>query len=266
MEKNFINIKTSSPAGDLISYMAGIKQLYKETGKKSVIYQRLDMPGAGYPGSIHPYQNEQDEPICMPESIFNMLKPLICSQEYIEDFLVHKGESIDFDMDVIRLERYTGQPYSSLNRWFNYPFPQMASNLSEKYIEVPVQGSKQIGIINFTQRYRNHVISYNFLKQYESNLIFAGLQHERDLFCKQWGLDIPLLEVDDFLTLASTIAGCKFFVGNASFCFQLAEAVKVPRALEIFPRMPNVIPTGEKAYDYLYQTSAEYYFDKLFNS
>ena len=44
---------------------------------------------------------------------------------------------------------------------------------------------------------------------------------------------------------------------------ELAEAMKVPRILEIFPIMPNVIPVGEHAYDYYHQGGVEYYFKKL---
>lgn len=261
---DFIYYKTSSPAGDLISFLSGVKQMHKETGKRGIIYQRLDMVGTGYPDSIHPYQNEAGEPVCMTKKVFDMLAPLLKSQPYIEDYLVYLGQQVDFDFDVIRLEHYTGQPRGSLNRWFNYPFPQMASDLSKPWILAnPL--STNMAVINFTQRYRNHVISYQFLNNYKDNIIFAGLENEHQLFCKQHGLDIPLLEVTDFKQLADTISGAKLFMGNASMCFQLAEAMKIPRILETFPMMPNVIPIGEHAYDFYGQRQVEYYFDKLFN-
>jgi hypothetical protein len=41
--------------------------------------------------------------------------------------------------------------------------------------------------------------------------------------------------------------------------------MKVPRILEVFPLMPNVIPIGEKAYDFYHQGAVEYYF-KLLNN
>ena len=50
---------------------------------------------------------------------------------------------------------------------------------------------------------------------------------------------IPL--VLNALDLAQTIAGCKFFIGNQSFSFAVAEAIKVKRVLEVCYETPNVI-------------------------
>lgn len=260
---NPIKCKTSSPAGDLISFLAGLKKMWEDTGRKSIIYQRLDMPGAGTETSIHPYKNEFDEPVCMNLYSYRMLKPLITSQTYIEDYLIYEGEKdLEVDFDLIRMERYTNQPRGSLNRWFNYVFPQMASDLSKPWLKVRKKNNGKI-IINFTQRYRNHLNTYHFLKEHQENILFAGLENERELFCSTWNLDIQRLEVKNFYELAAEIAGCKFFLGNQSFCYQLAEAMKVPRILEIFPMMPNVIPVGSGGYDFYHQGSLDYYFNKL---
>jgi hypothetical protein len=262
----FVRYKTSSPAGDLISYLPGIRQIYMDKGKKAVIYQRLDMIGGSYSGSLHPFSNEFGDPVCMPQGMFDMLRPLLLSQEYIEDFIVYTGQEIDIDMDKIRLEIFTNQPKGSLNRWPAYAFPNMATDLSEIWIEMNKRYDYSgKAILNYTQRHRNYSISYFFLKKYEPDLIFAGLPEERDLFCKQWGLDIPRLEVNDFFELAGHINGCKFFAGCQSFCFQLAEGLKVPRILETFPLLPNIIPIGKHAYDYYHQQSCEHYFEKLMN-
>lgn len=262
-----LKYKTSSPAGDLISFMAGIKKMWEETGSKAIVYQRIGMQGMSYEGSIHPFKNEEDEPICMSEYMFDMLKPLIESQEYIESYQKWNGEEFDIDFDLIRLERYTNQPKGSLNRWFNYVFPQMASDLSKPWISLPetlklAVPSDKI-LINFTQRYRNYVVTYHFLKKYENDLLFVGLAKEKDIFCKTWNLDIGHYEPDNFYQLAQAIKNCKFFLGNQSFCFQIAEALKSPRILEISLFMPNVIPVGEKAFDFYHQGGVEYYFNLL---
>jgi hypothetical protein len=260
--QNTLKYKSSSPAGDLMSFMAGIKKLWEDTGKKAIIYQRLDMPGAGTDTSIHPYRNKFDEPVCMNRYMLEMLYPLIVSQEYVEDYVVYAGEEVDVDFDLIRMERYTNQPRGSLNRWFNYVFPQMASDLSVPWLTISPNKTDKI-IINFTQRYRNHLINYFFLKEHQDKVVFVGLKEERDLFCSTWNIDIPHLEIHDFYQLATLIAGCKFFLGNQSFCYQLAEAMKAPRILEISPHLPNVIPTGKNGYDFYHQGSLDYYFNKL---
>lgn len=262
MKNNIITYKTSSPAGDLISFLSGVKKMWEDTGKKGVIYQRLDMHGGSYDGAIHPFSNEEGEPVCMPIEMYKMLKPLLLSQKYIEDYVIYEGQEVQVDFDLIRMERYTNQPKGSLNRWFNYVFPEMATDLSKSWIDITKITTDHI-IINFTQRHRNSFITYYFLKDYQDKILFAGLPKERDIFCKKWKLDIPILKINNFFELAWYINSCKLFLGNQSFCFQLAEAMKVPRILEIFPLMPNVIPVGDKAYDFYHQGSLEFYFKKL---
>lgn len=268
MDKKFIYYKTSSPCGDLVSFLAGIRQMWIHTGKKGVVYQRLGMEGISYEGAVHPYENEHKIPIAFNQYTFDMMRPLLLSQEYIEDYLVYTGQEYEIDFDLVRLHTYTNQPKGSLNRWFNHSFPEMASDLSKKWIDIHEGISapyKDKVVINFTQRHRNHIVTYFFLKQYEQQIIFAGLEKERDIFCKEWSLNIPHLQVDNFYELAKVISECKFFLGNQSFCFQLAEALKTPRILEIFPMLPNVIPTGENAFDFYHQSEAEFHFHKLLN-
>lgn len=257
--------KTSSPSGDLISFLAGVKKIYEDTGKKGVIYQRLNMQGYGYPGAVHPYTDESGFFVTMNKKAFEMLRPLLIYQEYIRDFIVWEGQEFLFDFDLVRRETFTNQPRGSLNRYFMYVFPQMACDLSLPWLDVGKREHSGKIIINFTERYRTPLIAYFFLKKYENDLVFAGLPHERDLFCSEWGLDVPLLEVQDFLELARHINNCKFFLGNQSMCFQIAEALKVPRILEIFELIPNVIPVGEGAHDFYNQRALEFIFEKLYN-
>jgi len=268
MNNKNILYKTSSPSGDLISFLSGIRKMWMDTGRKAVIYHRLDMIGNSYEGSVHPYENENKVPVCFNQYTFDMMRPLMMSQEYIEDYKVFTGQEHEIDLDKVRLETFTNQPKGSLNRWFNYAFPQMTCDLSKKWILINEGISntyKDKVIINFTERHRNTFINYFFLKKYQDRIIFSGLKKERDLFCTQWDLDVPHLQVDNFYELAKAISGCKFFLGCQSFNFQIAEATKVKRILEIFPMMPNVVPCGEDAYDFYHQGAVEYYVEKLIN-
>jgi hypothetical protein len=264
----FLPIKTSSPCGDLISYLPGIRQLWLDRGQQAVIYQRIGMPGSGYPGAIHPFQDTYGQDICFTDELFDLMKPLLMAQEYVMDYKKFEGQHAEIDMDKIRMEIYTNQPKGSLNRWPFYAFPQMTTDLSVKWLDcffdTPILLKNKI-VLNFTQRYRNHIITYFFLKKYEPDLIFVGLPHEHDIFCKQWNLNIHYQKVKDFLELAEIIASCKLFCGNQSMAYQIAEGLKVPRILELFPMMPNVVPQGPNAYDFYHQTPLEYFFEKLTN-
>lgn len=55
---------------------------------------------------------------------------------------------------------------------------------------------------------------------------------------------IPKLEyipVEDFMHMANIIAGCRFFIGNQSFPFAIAEALKVKRLLEVYHLSPMLL-------------------------
>jgi hypothetical protein len=268
-----IKFKTSSPAGDLMSMLPGIKKLCEDKNQRAIIYQRLDVAGIGYEGAIHPFKNEIGDEVMMNEYMLNMLKPLLESQDYIEKFEIYTGQEYDIDLDKVRMQVFTNQPLGSINRWIFYVYPQMTCDLSESWIKSltfstraeTIEFSNKL-IVNFTFRYRNTIIDYNFLKRYQDKVVFVGLKEERDFFCKQWGLELKYIEIDDFGELASIFAMAKGFLGNQSFCYQLAEGLKIPRILELSPVIPNVIPTGENAYDFYHQQAVEYYVDKVLNN
>lgn len=262
-----IKYKTSSPAGDLLSLLPSIRQLYRLTGKKAIIYQALNVVGQGLQGYNQAFLNSEGESIMMSEQTFTNIVPLLKAQYYIEDVTVFTGQEVDYDMDDIRLKTFTNQPLGSINRWSFYVFPEMSCNLSEQWVLFykKDESKKDTVFINFTDRYRNNWISYWFLKPFEKTIRFIGLPKERDKFCNQWGLNIELEESNDFLELANKMAACKFYMGNASMGFQIAEGLKIPRLLETYQVMPNVIPMGANGYDAYHQKAMQFYFNKLIN-
>lgn len=262
---NVIKFKTSSPAGDLISMLAGIKKVCNDKGVKAIIYQRLNMTGLGYHGAIHPYKNDIGDEVAMNEYMFNVVRPLILEQEYVENFIVYDGQEYNFDLDKVRLQVFTNQPLGSINRWLFYVYPQMSCDLSKNWLSVNMKNGYDFNglIINFTYRYRNSVIDYHFLKKFKDRLMFVGLKDEYNFFCKTWGFDMGHYDCSSFLELSYLLQGAKGFLGNQSSCFQVAEGLKVPRILELSPVMPNVIPNGDNAYDFYHQDAVEYYVEKL---
>ena len=141
----------------------------------------------------------------------------------------------------------------------------MACNLADPWLFVePDEGLGDYIVVNRTLRARNNNISYKFLKPFESKLVFAGTHEEYLSFCQEADLEIPCFEAQEFLELATFIRSARFFIGNQSLCFALAEAMKVPRILEVCTDLPNVVPSGHEAYDALFTSTMEYYF-KLLN-
>ena len=87
---------------------------------------------------------------------------------------------------------------------------------------------------------------------------FLGLQNEYENLKK----DVPNLEFydcKDFLEMAKIIKSCKFYLGNVSFGWHIAEALKVPRLLEGSPEDVLYYPHGDKSYVFFFQE----HFEKL---
>ena len=93
--------------------------------------------------------------------------------------------------------------------------------------------------------------------------MFVGIKEEYDDLKKQ----IPNLEFyepKDFLEIAQIIKSSKFFIGNQSVCYPIAEALKVPRLLEASPEYPVVQPVGKDAFDFYFQPHFQKWFDYLY--
>ncbi len=279
-------------SGDLIGAMAGIREIYRKFGKKAIIYQQLDVPGHYMQGLVHSVKDDKGTQVTMNKKMFDMLRPLLLSQEYVEDFKVYTDQKIEINLPDIREalvvdedhpekppklvapKRFVNIPNGALPGWTMLAFAPMACDLSEPWLEIP---NKKIAIydtfimpekilINRTERYQNKKMSYSFLKQYEENLIFTGTEKEHFLFCKEFGMNFPRLEVDNFLELAQTMYKCRFFIGNQSFPWNLANAMGVPRVLEMFVQAPNCQPfIGKDNYGSYRPDHIEYYVDLLYN-
>lgn len=261
---DLFTLKHSFNSGDLIILLPGIKNLYELTGKKTIVYQRLNFPAYYYDGAVHPIEHEGN-PVCMNQAIYDMLKPLIEAQEYVESFNIWNGEDVEFDIDLTRDSKSIPMPAGLIHHWAWALVPAMACDLSKSWLNNNTIKNYGYGniIINRTERYTNPYISYFFLKDYEKEIVFSGTEQEHDKFCKQNNLQIPRLEINNFLELSHVIATCKFFIGNQSLHWHLADSQKVKRILELCPQFPNTFPTGANGYSFYHQKTLQYYFENL---
>lgn len=249
-------------AGDLLTLLPGIKHLYETSGEKAIIYQRLGMP-------LYLHATEKNDSLsgqCMGLKMFNALKPLIESQDYIHSFRVWEGEQVDIDVSLSRDSMVVNIPYGSIHHWPWALIPEMQCNLFIPWIHVDeLQDSffQDKIIINRTFRYKNPYITYFFLSKYQDNLIFVGMEEERNKFCEEFKLNIPWVVPDNMLELAKIIKSSKLFLGNQSLCWHIADSIKVPRILEACTDFPNTFPTGSEGYFFLHQKSLEVLFEKL---
>lgn len=256
--QEYIVFKHSANSGDLIYALAGIKSLCDRLGKKALIYQALNVEATYYPGASHPLGNKM-----MTPAMWNMMKPLLDYQDYIGGAEIHSGKPFHYDLDLIRQYKI-GLPNHNIAKWYSFIFPDLWADLSKPWLKVPDVDDpcKDAIVCNFTSRYRNNWIHYGFLHyMYTSTpLIFAGTQKEYGEFIMICPRAIHL-ESPNFLGLAIGISKSKVFIGNQSMCFAIAEALKVPRLLEVCHYAPNVDPAGQNGYMYYFQKNLQFYLD-----
>jgi hypothetical protein len=264
--------------GDLIVCLPGLQHLYRKHGIKTHIYQKIGLPASSYDRHQYPELNEPEHPVknnegqqvSMNIEMFEMVKPLIEYQPYIDGMSVWEGESVTFNSIVTRDSRMIPIPASDLHHWMFFMFPQLSCDLSEKWLELPPNGnvfndlivSDHI-IVNRTRRFTNPYINYYFLKDHQDKLIFAGTEDERKRFNSDFNLNIPRLNVSNFLELAQAINHCRFFVGNQSFCWHISNSLQHKRILEVCASFPNTLPTGKDGRAFLHQEALEIHFNEF---
>lgn len=277
----------SCNAGDLIGAMAGMKEVHRKYGKKAIVYQQIDIPGHYMQGLVHSVKDDKGTQVTMNQKMFNMLRPLLLSQEYVEDFQIYIDQKIEIDLTVIREwldydtdtpeippkvragKQFVNIPNGALPGWTMLAYPPMACDLSKPWIALSEKAVEDAAygliLINRTERYQVKNMDYRFLKPYESELLFIGTEREHTLFCREFKLNFGRLEVENFLELAHILKACRFFMGNQSFPWNLANAIGVPRILEMFAQAPNCQPfVGEDNFGAYQSLPLEYYFQDLY--
>jgi hypothetical protein len=252
--------------GDVWASLPSIRECCRQVGKKAIYYLRPDVEAVYYEGAVHPTVNSSGEQVGLNQEMIRMMIPLLKAQPYIEDAKIHTYEKIRVFMNAIRYT-FVNMPYHDLRRWYFFIYPDTQCDLSKQYIFVPDTDkdfAKNKMIVARTERYQNKDINYNFLKKYEENLVFSGTELERIIFNARFGLNIPRLEINDFLELAQALQQSVGLLSNQTQIFQIAEGLKIPRIVELCRFAPNVDPVGENAFGSYGQAAHEYCVDRLF--
>lgn len=264
--------------GDLIYSLWGLRAVARKHNAKIQLFQWLDRDAFYYEGAEHPTKTEQGKNVTMNKKMFDMVKPLIESLDFIHTFEIYDCQKVAIDLDRCR-RMNVNIPYGDIRRWIMYADPELQADTSEKVIDflelakatpyddlaiVAPTIEKITGqiIANRTSRYRNEAIHYGFLQHQPLRVYFAGTMEEYAEFQSHVPKAV-YLPIKNFLELAIYISSAKVFIGNQSFCFSLAEAMKTPRILEVCSFAPNVIPSGPNGFDFYTQESAEWLVQEL---
>lgn len=255
----------SGSIGDTWASIPAMKEYYNKTGKKILLYLEKDREAFYYEGAVHPTKDSDGKLVMLNEAMIKMMIPLFKAQPFIDDVKIWDGEKIGIDLNRIR-DEFVGMPSFSINRWYFYIFPDLACDLSGKWLYVP-DAEKDFAkgkiIVTLSERYRNEHIDYAFLSKYEDEILFCGTNKEYNLFCMNYDFTVKRLVVNNFLEQAQAIKQSRFHITNQTQAFQLSDGQKHPRILELCHFAPNCIVHGEDAFDFFAQGALEYYVDYL---
>lgn len=254
--------------GDVWASLPAIREFSRKENRKVIFYLEKGQRALYYEGATHPTRGEDGLTMVMlNQKMIDMMIPLLKAQDFVLDAKLWNGESINIDLNKIRTT-LINLPYGCISRWYFYVFPNLACDLTKKWLDVPdaeTDLAKGKIIVTRTERYLNPNIDYSFLKKYEEDVLFCGTPLEHVIFNFRYGLNTKHLIVNDFLELAQAIKQSKFHISNQTMAFQISQGLKHPRIVELCKDAPNVIPVGENAYDFYWQKALEYYVELLYN-
>jgi hypothetical protein len=252
-----LNFVHTGNAGDVIFALPVLKKLHEIVKEPLNLFLKINEPMRLSGGFVHPLNN-----VMLNQATADMLQPLMLQQPYINGFAVYTDEDININLSLFR-KAGIRQDRGNIARW-NFYTTGVTANLSERWLFVApdTNYSKHI-VVARSQRYHNPIIDYSFLAKYK-DVVFLGVRAEYEEM-KKLIPDIKWVQVENFLEMAQIIAGSKFFIGNQSFPFSLAEGLKVRRVLETYHAAPNVIIEGANGYDFYFQSHFEAIVSELNN-
>jgi hypothetical protein len=247
--KKELNFTHSGNAGDVMYALPVIKQLSEMTGSRLNLLLKINEPMHLSPGFEHPLGN-----VMINQQMADGIMALLNTQTYVK-CAVYNGEEVDVDLSAFR-ETGFHLNKGNIARW-NFHTTGVFTDLAKPWLAVePDTTFADTIVIARSSRYNNPFIDYSFLAKY-NNLAFVGVESEY-LAMKKMVPHIKWVTVENFLQMAKIIAGSKFFIGNQSFPYSIAEALKARRLLEAYFEAPNVIPEGANGYDFFFQKHFEY--------
>ena len=253
-KKKIINLVHSGHLGDLINSLPVIKEISKKS--ECNLFINLDKKlNKKDISELHPSKEN-----FLTLNSFNKLNPLLKKQPYLHNIEIFKNQSIDIDLDFFR-ELPINFNIDSV-RWYTH-LTGINPDLSKPYLLKIKKNPKFKKSIIFMRslRRQNNYIKFSFLKKYK-NLVFIGL-HNEYLDLKKQISNLKFHECENFLEMAEIINSSKLFIGNLSFGYTIAEALKTPRLLESYLDFPLVYPNGSKGYEFYFQKHFEKYVSEI---
>lgn len=242
-----INCVHSGNAGDIIYALPTLRDLKKVTNVPVHLFLKLNEPSLLPSHFNHPLGK-----VRLNNEVADMLRPLLLAQPYVESCEIFRDQKIDIRLDQFRdFPLYQGD----IARWPSYTIG-LRPDLTESWLRSkPNSDFEESIVVARSARYNNLFADYSFLNDF-SNLIFVGVSSEYEAM-RKFLPRIEWLKLNNFQELGECLSGCKFFIGNQSFPYSVAEGLKIPRVLEQSFDVSNVVPSGKNAYEFYFQEHFE---------
>jgi hypothetical protein len=199
----------------------------------------------------------------LSRELFEYIEPLLAAQSCIREVVFESHDKVE-EIDGILLDAIRAA-HLDLKRgviqgWYRKAFG-LPVELVSPWLEVP-EGAPSHGpslIVGRSFRHRNDAIDYRCLET-TGEVGFIGLPEEYEDFQARFRLpNLRYLATENALKAARSIRSAHVVIANQSLVFSLAEAIKVPRALEVYEPVPNVVPIGGECIEFM-TTDALLYF------
>jgi len=202
------------------------------------------------------------------ENQYNILKKLLNIQPYIQKsqhISKLNNNVIDIDLRIYRkTEVYYRKKGDTKHLTLCHLIPfKKKYDITKKWLYNIKKKYLADIIINRSPRYHDkEEINWNLIKEYQKYITFIGTEKEYKYFKKIVNFDLPYYYCKDGLEFAQIIKGSRLYIGNQSFGFSLAEAMKKPRVLEVYYTMNNCQPHGKNGYTFLTKKIINKYLNK----
>ena len=189
----------------------------------------------------------------LSEEAILSLKPVLEKQSYIKEVrLWNPSIKVDYNLDEFRKYVNFNNLTTSHLEAFNLRH-KMDEWQTNKWIEVEpkkLPNNKNI-ILSRSCRYHSNYSFWESLgEEYITDAVFISHPEEFEYFLYTFprykGL-IEYLDTTNVVELAGYIQGCDLFIGNQSFTYCLAEAMKKKLVLEVYKTSPSSLFKREDA-------------------
>ncbi|MFL5284399.1 MAG: hypothetical protein ACJ8AW_26260 [Rhodopila sp.] len=170
----------------------------------------------------------------------NSLASLLLLQPYIENVIFcpsgHPPNAPDHDLNGFRDHWKPGRNLADMHLATHGLGPE---HRNEQWLTVDFSTPAQPVIFARSLRYQNNNFPWSRIWQrFKTRAGFIGTCAEHRAFCEVVGW-VPLIHTPDLRAVARTIAECHLFVGNQSCPAAVAEGLKRPMILEVYPEQAN---------------------------